>query len=382
VNRFVQTGVTPLDDPVTGVSACTRVVQLDAPIMVGTSLISKRRYALVKLTTASGSVGHAYALARDLPVAEIVEELAAEYLVGQDAGRVVHIYHSLHSATRAGGRSGPVAKAIGLLDIALWDAKARRLGLPLWRLLGGGNPTSDAMIVAAYPDASRSIGELVEQVVEYARKGFGLLKIARDPDADRMAEWLETLARALPPRSRLVVDCGWAFEGPQQAVAEIASWSRIPVHIAWVEDPLVPEDVAGYQQLHERLSLPIGAGDEAGEVFSLRQLALSHAVDVLRIDVACLGVTGSRGVAAVARALGVPVSYHVYPEVTAHLAAAQPGGAIVESFDPTGNPYDPTYRIVRDGSRVASGSITATEQPGLGFVFQEEPGGNSAPPRQ
>ena len=368
----MQTRLTPLDDPVIGVAACTRVVELDAPIMVGTSLISKRTYALVKLTTASGSLGHSYALARDLPVAEIVQELATEYLVGHDAGRVVHAYHSLHRATRAGGRTGPVAKAIGLLDIALWDAKARRLGLPLWRLLGGGNPTSDAMIVAAYPDASRSVGELVEQVVAYARQGFWLFKIARDPDADRMAEWLEGLARALPPRSRLVVDCGWAFEGPQDALAELAPWSRIRAPIAWIEDPLVPEDVAGYQRLHERLSMPIGAGDEASDAFALRQLALSHAVDVLRVDVACLGITGSREVSAVARAVGVPVSYHVYPEVTAHLAAAQSEGAIVESFDPTGNAYDPTYRIVRDGFVVAAGSITATEEPGLGFTFQDE----------
>lgn len=134
----MQTRLTPLDDPVIGVSACTRVVELDAPIMVGTSLISKRRYALVKLTTASGSLGHAYALARDLPVAEIVQELATEYLVGHDAGRVVHAYHSLHRATRAGGRTGPVAKAIGLLDIALWDAKARRLGLPCGVFLAVG----------------------------------------------------------------------------------------------------------------------------------------------------------------------------------------------------------------------------------------------------
>ncbi len=134
----------------------------------------------------------------------------------------------------------------------------------------------------------------------------------------------------------------------------------------------MPEDVAGYQLLHERLSLPIGAGDEASDAFALRQLALTHAVDVLRVDVACLGITGSREVSAVARAVGVPVSYHVYPEVTAHLAAAQSDGAIVESFDPNGNAYDPTYRIVRDGSVVAAGSITATEEPGLGFTFQDE----------
>jgi len=364
--------MTSLDDPVARVSACTQIVELDAPITVGASLISKRSYALVELTTASGSLGHAYALARDLPVAEIAQELGTAYLVGHDAGGVVHAYHSLHRATRAGGRSGPVAKAIGLLDIALWDAKARRLGLPLWRLLGGGDPTSDAMIVAAYPDASRSIEGLVEQVVAYARQGFRLLKIARDPDADRMAEWLGRLARHLPPGSRLVVDCGWVFEGAHDAIAELASWSRIGAPLAWVEDPLVPEDVGGYQQLHERLALPIGAGDEASDAFALRQLALSHAVDVLRLDVACLGITGSRDVSAVARAAGVPVSFHVYPEITAHLAAAQPEGAIVESFDPRGNAYDPTYRIVRDGSVVGSGTITATEQPGLGFGFQEE----------
>lgn len=362
-----------LDDPVTTISAITQIVELDAPITVGGSLISRRSYTLVTLETASGSVGRAYALSRDLPIAQISQELALQYVVGNDAGSVAQLYHLLHRATRAGGRTGAVAKAVGLLDIALWDAKARRLGLPLWRLLGGGNPTNPAMIVAAYPDPTRSIEELVEQVVAYTRQGFRLVKIARDPEPDRMAEWLERLTRALPPQAKLVVDCGWAYDGPHEALAELAEWQRIRAPLAWIEDPLIPEDISGYLNLHERLSMPIGAGDEAGDIHGLGQLAMSHAVDVLRVDVACLGITGAREASTVAGAVGVPVSYHVYPEITAHLASSQAQGGIVESFDPTGNAYDPTYRIVRGGSVVIAGSITATDTPGLGYVFERDP---------
>jgi L-alanine-DL-glutamate epimerase-like enolase superfamily enzyme len=354
-------------DPVVEVACTTRRIELEAPIVVGTSTIAERDYALVEITTASGAVGRAYGLTRTLPIAELASELAAAHVIGNDADAVIARYRSLHGATRLGGRSGAVAKAIGLIDVALWDAKAVRLGVPLWRLLGGVSRTNPAMIVAAYPDPARQIEELVEQVLAYTREGYRLLKIERDPDPDRMSEWVRALSEALPVGAELVIDCGSVFEHPHEAAREIASWSAAP--IAWVEDPFVPEDAAAYAALRRRVDVPIGAGDEMGDLRGLFRLAFSTAVDVLRVDVACVGVTGALHAAAVAQAADVRTSYHVYPEVAAHLAAARGDGAIVESFDPRGNRYDPTYMLVEGGSVVAGGQVSANESPGLGFRF-------------
>jgi L-alanine-DL-glutamate epimerase-like enolase superfamily enzyme len=347
-------------------------------LVLGDTRIERRNYVLVTLATEAGWTGRSFALTRDLPIDRIIADLAQAHVVGGDSDRVVHLHDMLVRGTRmAGGCTGAVAKAIGLLDTALWDAKARRAHLPLWRLLGGGRVTNPGLLVAAYPDATRDVGELAESVLEYARRGFRLLKIARDPDLDRMVHWLEALGAGLPAGSKLVVDCAWAYRTPAEALAELTLWPKLPV--AWVEDPMAPEDAPAFARLRHRSPFPIAAGDEVGNIHVLRDLLSLDAVDVLRIDVSCLGITGAYAAAGLAAAARVPVSYHVYPEISVHLAAARAEGAIVESFDPVANPYDPTRMLLNGGAVLGPGSFSAPEEDGLGFTFVAEP--DSAPAR-
>jgi L-alanine-DL-glutamate epimerase-like enolase superfamily enzyme len=211
------------------------------------------------------------------------------------------------------------------------------------------------------------VAELAEQVLGYVRAGWSRVKIARDPDPDRMQQWLTLLARGLPHGASLVVDCAWAYRTAGEAIADLKSWPELP--LAWVEDPFPSENSEAFDRLRARCDLPVGAGDEVADPRVLETLMRQRSVDVIRLDTSCLGVTGSREAATLACAWGVPVSYHVYPEISAHLAASRPEGAIVESFDPQGNPYDPTRSLLSGGPVAEGGQITATEEPGLGFSF-------------
>jgi L-alanine-DL-glutamate epimerase-like enolase superfamily enzyme len=357
-------------DEVVDVEARLRTVPLAAPVSVGTTPISEREYVLVTVHSASGATGHSYALTRSVPLPEMITSLGRGLVIGRDGDRVVELHDRLVRSTVAAGRAGALMKAIGLLDTALWDLKARRLGVPLWRLLGGGSATNTALLVAAYPDPNRDVAELAEQVLEYARAGWRLVKIARDPDPDRMHRWLALLARALPRGVSLVVDCAWAYRTAGEALADLRRWPELP--LAWVEDPFAPENSEAFVRLRARCDLPIGAGDEVADLHVLETLMRQRTVDVVRLDTSCLGVVGSREAATLACAWGVPVSYHVYPEISAHLAASRPEGGIVESFDPQGNPYDPSRSILRGGAVAEGGQITATEEPGLGFSFSSD----------
>jgi L-alanine-DL-glutamate epimerase-like enolase superfamily enzyme len=91
---------------------------------------------------------------------------------------------------------------------------------------------------------------------------------------------------------------------------------------------------------------------------------------VLRLDVLAIGgITPARDVQALAAERQVPVSFHIYPEVSVHLAAVEPGG-LVETFDPDvpgGNPLDPAHLLYSGGATFAGGSATAPDAPGLGF---------------
>jgi len=348
----------------------TATLPLPAPLRLGPMEIREREYAAVQVETDDGLVGQAYCLTRNAPVAACVERLIAPVVTGRDADPE-SCWDTCSRATVAIGRSGLVVRALGLVDIALWDVAAQAAGVPLWRFLDGASgpaPPVPVMMVAAYPRADRSPESLAEDVLRYAAEGYPLLKVARDPDPTRMRRLLETVAAGLPPGARLVVDAGFGWRTPAEALAELAQWGESP--LAWLEDPLVPEDAEGCAAIRREGHHPVGAGDEVTHISTYQALLDAGAIDVLRLDVVAIGgVTPARRVQALAAEGNMPVSFHVYPEVSVHLAAGH-RGAVVETFDPDvpgGNPLDPAHLLRTGGPALGTGTAVPPDRTGLGF---------------
>ncbi len=359
-------------DPIASIEVATVRLGLPAPLRLGPVEIASREYAGVRVATESGLVGYAYCLTREAPVAACVTRLVTPTLIGTDSADPMDAWRRASRATVLIGRVGLVTRAVGLVDIALWDIAARRARVPLWKLLDGEPGPVSAMIVAAYPLADRTPESLADDVIRHAEAGYRLLKVARDPDLVRMRRLLDRVIAAAPEGSRLVVDAGFGWEEPRAALAELESWGAPP--LAWLEDPLVPEDVRGYAEIRRRAACPIGVGDELTSMQSFEALAASDALDVLRLDVVAIGgITPSRDVLALAAAHDLDVSLHVYPETSIHLAMVS--GAIVETFGrggAGGNPLDPADRLVIGGPVFTGGLATAAEGAGLGYELDWE----------
>jgi L-alanine-DL-glutamate epimerase-like enolase superfamily enzyme len=352
---------------VSAVRVGTATLPLPAPLRLGPMEVTEREYAAVQVETDDGLVGKAYCLTRNAPVAACVERLVAPVVTGQEADPERR-WADCSRATVAIGRTGLVVRAIGLVDIALWDIAAQAAGVPLWRHLGGVDPVAPLLMVAAYPLADRSPESLAEDVIRYGASGYTLLKVARDPDRGRMRRLLETAVAGLPTQARLVVDAGYGWRSSAEALAELPDWGDAP--LAWLEDPLVPEDAKGCALIRRESGHPIGVGDEVTHIATFRALLDAQALDVLRLDVPALGgITPARDVQALAADRRVTVSMHVYPEVSIHLAPLQPG-TIVETFDsalPGGNPLDPAHTLCTGGPAFHDGTAVAPETAGLGF---------------
>lgn len=359
-------------DPIAGIDVATLRLALPAPLRLGPVEIASREYAAVRVTTRSGLVGGAYCLTREAPVDACVTRLVVPALVGTDSADPAAAWRRVSRATVLVGRVGLVLRAIGLVDIALWDIAAQRADVPLWRLLSGSPDPVPAMIVAAYPLADRTPESLADDVLRHAEAGYRLLKVARDPDPSRMRRLLDRVAANAPTDAKVVVDAGFEWESPSAALQELSSWGCPP--LAWLEDPLVPEDVDGYAELRRRAACPIGVGDELSSQQSFRALAEADALDVLRLDVVAVGgVTPARQVLALAAEHHLAVSLHVYPETSIHLAMAT--GATIETFErgiAGGNPLDPIDRLVIGGPSFGGGMATAAEGPGLGYELDWE----------
>jgi L-alanine-DL-glutamate epimerase-like enolase superfamily enzyme len=357
-------------DPIAEVQALTTRLELPRPITLGTMRITHRAYAVATVRTESGLEGKAFALSRDAPVAAVVSQQLAPVLVGRDSELIAARADECFRATVAAGRVGVVMRALSLVDIALWDVKAQRAGLPLWRLLGGNAREVPTMIVGGYPRGEPP-EELAAKVGEYGRRGWRLLKLARMADLEAMRRLLAASLEALPAGCELVVDAAWVWRRPADVLRELAGWGDVP--LAWLEDPLPTEDVPAYARLRAAARVPLGAGDEVTDPHLLRAHLATGTLDVVRLDATTIGgVSGALRMLGAAADAAVPVSCHVYPELHVHLAAFAASGTSIETFDREDNPFDPAERLYTGGPELRPGVSSAPEAPGLGIELDRE----------
>jgi L-alanine-DL-glutamate epimerase-like enolase superfamily enzyme len=359
-------------DPIVDVRAVTADFVLPRPLRLGPLFISSRAYAFVEITTESGHSGCAYALSRGAPVSMTVNHVLRPLLLGQDADAIAARNEECIRATLSVGRVGLLVRALSLVDIALWDIKAKRAGQPLWRLLGGYQNEIPVLLVAGYLTDDTTPEELAEQLGDFARQGYRMLKLARTPEPALTRRLLEETARAVPEGCGVVVDAAWVWRSVREAAAELKSWGNA-LDLLWVEDPLPPENARACARLREQAKLPFAIGDEVTDLHVLRALVEAEALDVVRVDATTIGgISGALRAYHMAGAAGFEVSPHVYPEVHVHLAAALPGVLGVETFDPSGSPFDPSRSFIEGGPIYRAGCAIAPETPGLGFGLDWE----------
>ncbi|WP_345763432.1 mandelate racemase/muconate lactonizing enzyme family protein [Diaminobutyricibacter sp. McL0608] len=349
---------------ITELGTATLSLPLSRPLPLGAMTVTRREYVAARVRDDNGNDGISYALTREAPMAAIVERLLAQHVVGHELD-VLSLWESMFRGSAIVGRVGLVRRAIGLVDIALWDLLGRRTGEPVWRLLGADNAPRATMLVAAYPTLGRTVDDLVDEVVSQAAAGWPLVKISRSPDTSLMRELLAELNRELPDRTGLVVDVGFGWRDADQALAEVAEWGD--PQLAWLEDPLLPEDVDGCARIRSGTGLTLAVGDEVTDPAVLKALVEGGGIDLARLDVVALGgITPAIDFVHWAAERGVPISCHVSPETSVHLGAVG-----VETFGRAagGNPYDPSPTLVTGGPLFDAGHARPTSEPGLGFGF-------------
>ncbi|MFF3064178.1 enolase C-terminal domain-like protein [Oerskovia sp. NPDC057915] len=437
------TGLTVSAARVTDVRTSTTVVPLPQPLQLGAMTVTRREYVGVQvravLPDGTEVTGVSYALTREAPMAEIVERLVAPHVVGRElavddpAAGVRAAWDAALRGSAIVGRVGLVRRAIGLVDVALWDVAGKVAGVPVWRLLErslpdgaardlpsapgarGAAPVPDgaapvapsahpdrgssggttgpvvparrpAILVAAYPTPGRTARAVADEVLDRAREGWPLLKISRSPDRELMRDLLAILHAELPAvtgreteagRSGVVVDVGFGWRDADEALADLDAWgigapapAGEPPALAWLEDPVLPEDAAGAARIREVTGLPLAIGDEVTDPEVLARLAALGALDVARVDVVGIGgLTAADPLVRSWQDAGLVTSSHVYPEVSVHLGGA--AGIGVETFErsPQGNPYDPAPLLVEGGPAFRDGTALPPEAPGLGFTL-------------
>jgi L-alanine-DL-glutamate epimerase-like enolase superfamily enzyme len=348
------------------VEVSTYVIPTDAPESDGT--LEWDRTTLVVVEIGAGDVrglGYTYAAAA---AAGLVREVLAKRVLGGDVFAIPALAAGMLESVRNLGRSGIAATAISAVDVALWDAKARLLALPLAALLGlarPGVPVYGSGGFTSYP-----IDRLQAQLGGWVEQGMTLVKMKVGRDAAADPDRVRAARRAVGDRAQLFVDANGAYSR-KQALALADRFAAADVDVRWFEEPVSSDDLEGLRLIRDRApsGMDVAAGEYGYDPFYFARMLEAGAVDVLQADATrCGGVSGFLAAHALCDARGLPLSAHCAPALHAHLGCALGRVRHVEYF----HDHQRIERMLFDGATVPRDGLLAPDldRPGLGLELK------------
>jgi L-alanine-DL-glutamate epimerase-like enolase superfamily enzyme len=355
---------------IASIEAWTVRFPLRRPVVLESMVFSDRDYAIVRLTDRDGVQGHSYCLARNAPLTAAVAAVAP-VIKGSDPAFSERSWARMYDSTITHGQRGITLRAISLIDIALWDLRAKRAGQPLYQLLGALRSEVPVSVGGGYFRDSRSREEIADELAAYANAGFEHVKVPAGgltPKAEE--EWVAQVREAVGAEVELAIDAHWSWRTVEQAAAVLRRLDGL--NLAWVEDPLPPEALASVAALRRRIATPVAVGDEQSGRWAYQNMIELNAVDIWRVDATCVGgISEFQKVAALAATWGIEISTHIYPELHIHCALADEAVQRIEYTDPEAD-IDLSFRFISPVISPSRGRAQAPTGPGLGIDLDWE----------
>ena len=317
---------------------------------------------------AGGAVGTGWTYAA-AAAADVVTDVLAGVVTGRSALDVPAAAEAMARSLRNVGRAGVAAMALSAADIALWDLKARLLGLPLADLLGRAQPGVPIYGSGGFTtyDEQQTREQLTDWV-ERDRIPRVKIKIGESWGADEHRDLSRVkLARAvIGPGTELFVDANGGYR-TGQAVRVARQMEEFGV--TWFEEPVSSQDLAGLAEVRQKVAADVTAGEYSWSLADSARLIEAGAVDCLQLDVTrCGGITEFLRGAALAAAHNLEVSAHCAPSLHAHVGAAVPNLRHCEYF----HDHQRIEGMLFDGVLSPAGGMLTPDPglPGLGLALR------------
>lgn len=339
-------------------------IPTDRPEADGTIDWDSTTVVLVEAVSNSGERGLGFSYASSAAAELIVDMLAAQ-VVGAPVEQPGRAWSAMVKAVRNAGRPGVASTAISAVDIALWDLKARVLGMPLFHMLNSYR--EEVPVYGSGGFTSYSEKELVEQLAGWVEQGIPRvkMKVGKDwgtkPDEDIAR--VEAVRRAIGEDAELFVDANGAYNMKQAIQMAQRFWEH---GVTYFEEPVSSDHLDQLCLVRQASPMQIAAGEYGYDSWYFADMLRAGAVDILQADATrCLGITGWLEAAALAHSFAVPLSAHTSPSIHAQVGCAAPQLSHVEYF------YDHARieRMLFDGApQPANGCLRPDPQrPGLGL---------------
>lgn len=348
-------------------------VPLESPVWLGAAQVSHREYCVLQIESEEGYAGTSLAFTRGADIAGVLLGPVWQVVKGTPALEPEAVFEKMQMQSRVHGDSGIYQRAVSLVDLALWDLKARAFGCPLHALLGGYRNEIPVMMAGGYYGEGKGLEALCEEFARYESEGFARLKLivggaSMEEDFQRFV----AVRKVLNAGTSLGVDANGAWKDRRAVLGWLHRLQAEGVMPEFVEEPLPPHDIAGLSWLAERSHSPIAVGEFLSGRDAFLELLQKNAVDILRADMTlCGGVTEWKAIAALAGAWSKPLMPHYFASLHLHGALALPGSHCVEVVSTVGR--NSSFHLLAGTSfELRDGTARSKQKPGLGLEIDEE----------
>jgi L-alanine-DL-glutamate epimerase-like enolase superfamily enzyme len=290
-------------------------------------------------------------------------------LIGEDPFQTEYLWHKMYHSNIYAGRRGVAIHAMSGIDIALWDIKGKALGVPIWKLLGGGfHKKVRAYASSLFGSTPRETGELARR---FRDRGFSAVKFGWAPmggDEQNDIALVREARSGLGPDADLMIDAGLVWDA-KTAIQRARAFSDFKIF--WLEEPLRADDYQGYSRLSSATDIPIAAGEEESERRSYLELMDKGKIDIVQVDLTRSGgFTEAMKIASLAYDRGLRCVNHgftTYINVAAalHFLNSIPNSFIAEFVVQEGTAL--RDQLTKQTIKAKDGYLSIPEEPGLGI---------------
>ena len=355
------------------VDVTTLEIPLNDPKRFGTRSAVLRHYIIVELTTDDGVKGWGYCWGT--PAVAALLNQYRELLIGEPVTGTIRIWNKLYHAMAVWDRRGITGRALGAVDVALWDIIGKIAGLPIYRLIGGYRDEVQAYLSGGYypvscTTESQLLCYLEQEFGGYRDKGFTAFKMkiggmSQEFDLQRIA-----LARQVIGKdSMLMVDANNAYDVP----GAIRMAKRFEEYdVAWFEEPVAMDQLNNCAQVAAAVSMPVAIGENHFTRWDFKEIIDQKAASILQGDPTLMGgITEWLNLAGTAATYGVTLAPHWTHDVNVNVALARPEVKIVEYFEAETDVFT-FQKVLKNPVKACRGMVCAPGAPGHGLELDEK----------
>ncbi|HHS9796946.1 TPA: mandelate racemase/muconate lactonizing enzyme family protein [Klebsiella quasipneumoniae subsp. similipneumoniae] len=285
--------------------------KLSEPFAYSRAWYDTRTAMLVEIETDDGLIGWGECYGPAVMTEAVVRGITP-WLIGADPLRTDYLWHDIYARLRDHGQKGLVVEGLSGIDIALWDLRGKYYSCPAHQLLGGAmRDDVQAYATGLYRrKQGNPLEYLPEEAAGYVQEGFRAVKLKVGFGVEEDTAVTRAVREAIGPDVELMIDANHAYD----AVAAIQLGRKVEQYdISWFEEPVPPEDLAGYQAVKSALTIPIAGGECEYTRLGFRDILTGNAMDIIQPDIcAAGGLSECKKIADMAWSFGIRTNPHVW----------------------------------------------------------------------